>query len=149
MSMFGLCEMATNAKRLWAVDTSIAVAALDAAHTSHQTARSAVVAHSPVLSGHAAFESFSVLTRLPGALRLSAPDAASALRLAFGDPCWLGGDEQRDLFERIGELGVSGGAIYDALVGEAARVNNRTLLTGDARAARTYGLVGVKFELVG
>jgi hypothetical protein len=108
-----------------------------------------VVANTPVLSGHAAFESFSVLTRLPGALRLNAADAASALSLAFGDPCWLSDEQQSDLFSRLGSLGVTGGAIYDALVGEASRVHSRILLTGDARAARTYGLVGVKFELVG
>jgi predicted nucleic acid-binding protein len=140
--------MATSGKNRCAVDTSIAVAALDATHASHASARLAVVANTPVLSGHAAFETFSVLTRLPGALRLSAIDAASALRLAFGVPCWLSGEEQTDLFARLNSLGVTGGGIYDALVGEAARVHNRMLLTGDARAARTYGLVGVKFELV-
>ena len=140
--------MATNAKARFAGDTSIAVASLDVTHTSHASARRAVVAHSPVLSGHAAFESFSVLTRLPGALRLSALEAATALNRAFGVPCWLSGDQQTDLFKRLRSLGVSGGALYDALVGEAARVNDRILLTGDTRAARTYGLIGVTFELV-
>jgi hypothetical protein len=137
-----------NGKELWALDTSVAVAALDASHISHAIARSAVIANTPVLSGHAAFESFSVLTRLPGELRLSAADAAWALSQAFGTPCWLTAEQQTGLFARLGILGVSGGAMYDALVGEAARTNSRVLLTGDARAARTYGLIGVKFELI-
>lgn len=141
--------MTTSGKTLCAVDTSVAVAALDLTHASHVSARIAVVSNLPVLSGHAAFESFSVLTRLPGALRLSSLDAASALSMAFGVPCWLNGEQQTDLFSRLDSLGITGRAIYDALVGEAARVHNRLLLTGDARAARTYGLIGVKFELVG
>ena len=140
--------MVTNGNAGWAVDTSVAVAALDVTHVSHVAARLVAVTNTPVLSGHAALECFSVLTRLPGALRLNAADAASVLTQAFGDPCWLSREEQSDLFSRLGSLGVTGGAIYDALVGEASRVHNRILLTGDARAARTYGLVGVKFELV-
>ena len=38
--------------------------------------------------------------------------------------------------------------VYDALVGEAARQDGRTLLTRDARACRTYDLLGVRYELV-
>ena len=141
--------MAISGKALYAVDTSVAIAALDATHASHVPARLAVVTYAPLLSGHAAFESFSVLTRLPGALRLGGSDAALVLGQAFGKPCWLSSEQQTDVFTRLGSLGITGGAIYDALVGEAARVHNRVLLTGDARAARTYGLIGVTFELVG
>jgi predicted nucleic acid-binding protein len=134
--------------RLWAVDTSVAVAALDAQHGLHVAARAVVIARLPVLSGHAAIEAFSVLTRLPGPLRVSYRDARRALGSMFGSPCWLGEVAQQELFDRLENLGVVGGGVYDALVGEAARANNRVLLTNDARALRTYELLGVDFEMV-
>ena len=45
--------------------------------------------------------------------------------------------------------GVAGGAVYDALVGEAARVNGCRLLTRDQRAKRTYELLGVDHQILG
>jgi hypothetical protein len=38
--------------------------------------------------------------------------------------------------------------VYDALVGEAARVAARTLLTRDHRARRVYAAIGVTIEFV-
>jgi hypothetical protein len=52
------------------------------------------------------------------------------------------------LLVRRGTLGITGGAVYDALVGEAARINNRTLLTRDLRARRTDDLLGVRHTFV-
>jgi len=46
-------------------------------------------------------------------------------------------------------VGITGGGVYDALVGEAARTNGRRLLTRDHRARRTYELLGVDYSLVG
>ncbi|MCC5951584.1 MAG: type II toxin-antitoxin system VapC family toxin [Acidimicrobiia bacterium] len=142
--------MPTSADRPagWAVDTSVAVASLDEAHAAHVPCLQAVAERSPALAGHAAFECYSVLTRLPGAAQVSGTDAAAALRAAFPGSCWLAADEQADLLDRIGPMGVLGGAVYDALVGEAARVRGRTLLTRDRRAVRTYDLIGVHYELV-
>jgi hypothetical protein len=135
-------------QQLWAVDTSVAVAALDAQHMNHMAARSAVLRNKPVLAGHAAFESFSVLTRLPGDLRISNQDAHLALSSMFGTPCWMSAKHQTSFFGRLATLGIVGGATYDALVGEAARVNDRTLLTNDARASRTYQLIDVEYLLL-
>lgn len=53
---------------VWAVATSVAVAALDAAHAAHTPCHAAVVERRPRLAGHAALEAFSVLTRMPGAM---------------------------------------------------------------------------------
>ena len=53
------------------------------------------------------------------------------------------------LLRRLGTVGIAGGAIYDALVGEAARINECVLLTRDMRAKRTYDLLGVSYELIG
>lgn len=38
--------------------------------------------------------------------------------------------------------------VYDALIGEAARVNGRTLLTRDRRAISTYEFLGVAYRLI-
>lgn len=132
----------------WACDTSVAVAALDPAHEAHPACRRALVDLRPVLAGHAAFETYSVLTRLPMPLRLSADQAASALAAAFPGDCWLDATRMRELQERLGTLGIVGGSVYDALVGEAAAANGRTLLTRDRRAERTYRSLGVGYQFI-
>jgi len=132
----------------WAVDTSVAVAALDSSHAAHAACRRVAQARRPSLAGHAAFETFSVLTRLNGPLSIAAPTASAAIALAFPERSWLTPRQQMKLLERLGEIGITGGMVYDALVGEAARQDGRTLLTRDARASRTYDLLGVRYELV-
>ena len=47
------------------IDTSVAVALAAAGHEHHQATRKAIGDRSCGLCGHAAFETFSVLTRLP------------------------------------------------------------------------------------
>ena len=74
---------------------------------------------------------------------------AVALSAAFPQICWLDSTTQTDLLDRLGTIGIVGGAVYDALVGEAARVDGRVLLTRDQRAIRTYDLLGVRYEVVG
>lgn len=133
----------------FACDTSVAVAALDAAHAAHDVCRDRVRSTGAALSGHAAFETFSVLTRMPGQLSVDAPLAARVLARAFPTPVWLSADQTVALLTRLAVVGITGGAVYDALVGEAARVNGRTLLTRDRRAMPTYTALGVRFELVG
>ncbi|MCL2092193.1 MAG: type II toxin-antitoxin system VapC family toxin [Micrococcales bacterium] len=140
--------MPTSDKTSFATDTSVAVAALDANHAAHAACRERVMATGAALSGHAAFETYSVLTRMPGAMRLDAPTAAEILRVAFPHRCWLDAPASDALLARCGPLGIVGGAVYDAQVGEAARVNGRTLLTRDRRAQRTYDLLGVTYELL-
>jgi PIN domain len=140
--------MATSADR-WAVDTSVAVAALDSAHAAHVPCREVVSLHRPALAGHAAFETYSVLTRMPGALALDGPTADSIIATTFPTVCWLTYEASGRLLRRVGAIGIVGGAIYDALVGEAARVGRLRLLTRDLRARRTYDLLGVDYELVG
>jgi hypothetical protein len=132
----------------FAVDTSVAVAALDSGHAAHQPCLAAVREMRPVLAGHASFETLSVLTRMPGALGVDVPTAAGLIRRVFGDGCWLDGAQSNELLGRLGPVGIGGGAVYDALVGEAARINGRVLLTRDQRARRTYDLLGVTYRLV-
>ena len=140
--------MPTSAER-HAADTSVAVAALDASHAAHGACRAAIVAHRPGLAGHAAFETYSVLTRMPGPLAVDGPTAATVISGMFPVVLWLDQDQVGALLARIGPMGVVGGAVYDALVGEAARVNGCRLLTRDQRAKRTYELLGVDHQILG
>ena len=138
----------TSSDDIWACDTSVAVAALDPTHEAHPACRRALVQRRPALAGHAMFETYSVLTRLPLPLRLTADQAASVLTQAFPADCWLDAPATRDLCERLADLDIVGGSVYDALVGQAAIANRRTLLTRDRRAERTYRSLGVEYRFV-
>ena len=132
----------------WACDTSVAVAALDPTHEAHPACRRAVIEHRPALAGHAAFETYSVLTRMPIPLRLTAEQATSVLAAAFPAGCWLDAAGMGDLRERLGALGIVGGSVYDALVGQASATHHRTLLTRDRRAERTYRRLDVEYRFI-
>lgn len=150
--MFSVGAMPTSAKpaaQRWAVDTSVAVAAVDASHTAHEVCRKVVVERRPGLAGHAAFETYSVLTRMPGELAVDSSTALTLLDRVFPVVHWLDPGAVHPLLARLGQVGIVGGAVYDALVGEAARINDCTLLTRDLRARRTYDILGVTYELVG
>ena len=73
----------------WAVDTSVAVAALDSTHSVHAICRSALVERRPAIAGHAAFETFSVLTRMPGPQSIDPTSAADVVDELFPERCWL------------------------------------------------------------
>jgi len=139
--------MPTNAEA-YAVDTSVAVAALDSGHAAHAGCHEAVKRHRPGLAGHAAFETYSVITRMPGALAVDGPTAAEVLARTFPQVLWMDAGQAAALLARCGPLGIVGGAVYDALVGEAARTAGCRLLTRDQRARRTYELIGVDHEVV-
>jgi hypothetical protein len=130
----------------YAADTSVAVAALDTNHAAHDRCRRRVVETAAALAGHAAVETYSVLTRMPGQMRLDGPSASVVLDVSFPERCWLAAAEAEELLKLCGPLGIVGGAVYDALVGQAALVHQRTLLTRDRRAQRTYDLLGVTYE---
>lgn len=136
----------TNGVHRWACDTSFAVAALDPNHAAHAACRRALVQLRPALAGHAVFETYSVLTRLPIPLRLSATQAAAVVAGAFPDPCWLPVEDTARLLARVARCGIVGGSVYDALVGMAAAANECVLLTRDRRAERTYELLDVRYR---
>lgn len=133
-----------TASELWACDAGVAVASLDASHEAHTVCRRALVDVRPALAGHAAFEAYSVLTRLPIPLRLSARQATEILAAAFPEVCWLTPEQANSLRDELGALGIVGGSVYDALVARAAAVHHRVLLTRDRRAERTYRALDVK-----
>jgi predicted nucleic acid-binding protein len=132
-----------------ALDSSVAIPALRFGHPSHRAARS-LFSRSPSLPVHAAFETYAAMTRI-AEIRIDPAAAAEAIEAAFGSrllpsvpPRSVGG-----FLSRMAAAGVSGGAIYDALVAESARLAGATLVTADRRAAATYEAVGVGVELFG
>lgn len=131
-----------------ALDTSVAVPLLVQTHTAHDDVVRWWDGRPVALVGHAVAETFSVLTRLPGDLRLSPEGAAALMDRRFGAPFLLGESTTRRLPAVLGELGVAGGAVYDALVGLAAREHAVALATRDARARSTYELVGAAVVLL-
>lgn len=90
-----------------------------------------------------------MLTRLPVPLRLTAAQATTVLTSAFPEGCWLGAEATTDLYVRLADHEIVGGAVYDALVAAAACNNDRILLTRDCRAERTYRSLGVAYQFVG
>ena len=131
------------------LDTSAAVALVVEDHEAHAATLEAVRGQRLGLAGHAWFETYSVLTRLPGGRRRSPADVAALLAHDFPATAFLADDAAAALGPEIARLGISGGAVYDALVGAAARQHGRSLVSGDARARSVYEALGVRVRLVG
>lgn len=127
-----------------ALDTSVAIPLLVATHGAHGAVTRWWSGQEVALSGHALAETYSVLTRLPGDLRLAPADAARLLVERFVEPLLLGSEVARRLPEALSRLGIAGGAVYDALVALAALEHGADLATRDARAKATYETVGVR-----
>jgi predicted nucleic acid-binding protein len=127
-----------------ALDTSVAIPLLVATHRAHAAVSRWWNGQEVALSGYALAETYSVLTRLPGDLRLAPADAARLLAERFVDPLLLGSDVAGRLPEVLSRLGIAGGAVYDALVALAALEHGADLATRDARAKATYDTVGVR-----
>src|SRR3989304_3134343 len=107
------------------LDTSTAVALVVEDHEAHVATLDAVRGRRLGLAGPAWFEAYSVLTRLPAALRRSPADALRLLSRNFPASGFLGEAEAADLGGGMARVGISGGAVYDALVGAAARHHPR------------------------
>lgn len=132
----------------WCVDTSLVVAALSPWHAAHEVSLSRVEARRPLLPAHVFLESYATLTRMPGH-ELAPAVVAAALRESFPrrHPA-LAAAAYASLVERLAMAGVSGGRVYDALVGAASNAAGATLLTRDRRAVGIYELIGCPYELV-
>lgn len=130
------------------IDTSVAVALVAAGHESHQATRKAVGDRRCGLSGHAAFETFSVLTRMPPPNRRTPHAVARLLAHNFPGSRFLSAEGTEQLHARLAELGIAGGAVYDALVAATAAEHGITLATRDRRAADTYRALDIEFELL-
>ena len=132
-----------------AVDTSVAIPLLVQTHRAHAAVVRWWDGRDVALSGHALAETYAVLTRLPGDLRVVPADAAQLIRERFAQPLLLGPDVAGRVPELLSERGVVGGAVYDALVALAAAEHGVDLATRDARARATYETVGARVVVVG
>ncbi len=130
------------------LDTSAAVALIVEDHEAHIATLDAVEGRRLGLAGHAWFETYSVLTRLPAGLRRSPADALRVMARNFPASGFLGEAEAADLGGELARLGISGGAVYDALVAAAARQHRLPVVSGDARARPVYEALGAEIELI-
>ena len=129
-------------------DTSVIVAAALRSGAGHRESREAIHTSEAGAAGHAWVESFSVLTRLPPDVRLSAADAARVLGSVVAATRYLSAREQVGFAVWVRQSGVVGGAVYDALVGWVAKCAELPLLTRDARALPTYRSLGIETLIV-
>lgn len=130
------------------VDTSVAVALVVGDHEHHRRTLEALAGRRLGLAGHAAFETFSVLTRLPPPARRTPATVAQLLASDFPHSRFLGAGAAVALFDRLAAAGIAGGSVYDALVGAAAAEHGLPLATRDRRALDTYRKLEVRVELI-
>jgi predicted nucleic acid-binding protein len=131
----------------FAIDTSVAVPLVLQSHSAHADVSRWSRGHDGALSGHAAAETSSVLTRLPDDARLLPADAARLLAERFSEPLTLTAAAQRSALSVFARLGIAGGMVYDALVAMAAAEAGLPMATRDLRARTTYELCGVSVEV--
>jgi toxin FitB len=124
------------------------VPALLASHLAHAQVQRHLAGRNLGLSAHAALETYSVLTRLPGDARLNPQDASTLIAERFNPIIALEADSAVGLVRTLAEQGIGGGAVYDALIGLTAKQAGATLLTRDSRARATYLAIGVDHEVL-
>ena len=139
--------MATNAEHVL-VDTSAALALVQRENPFHQAAKDRILSCWRGMSGHAAVEFLSVLTRLPPPQRLSPATALRVEMTNFPASRFLSAAATAAVLEEFAAAGLAGGALYDGLVGTAAREHRLTLITCDKRAEPTYRALGVTCEVL-
>ena len=131
------------------LDTSAAVPLLVQTHDAHPSVVRWWAGRDVALCGHALAETYSVLTRLPGDLRVEPLDAARLIEERFDAALTLSTVVARGLPATLARLGIAGGAVYDALVGLAAVEHDVALATRDVRARGTYEAVGARVLVAG
>ncbi|HET6874665.1 MAG TPA: type II toxin-antitoxin system VapC family toxin [Acidimicrobiales bacterium] len=131
------------------VDTSVALALVVSDHEAHGSTVAELAGKRLGLAGHAAFETFSVLTRLPAPQRRTPIAARRLIERNFPASVFLDAGDTSQLLALLAELGIAGGSVYDALVGQAAVAHRLPLVTRDRRALDTYRALNVDFRLIG
>jgi predicted nucleic acid-binding protein len=140
--------MPTSAETELLVDASVAVALVVSDHEHHEAVAGELEDTRLGLAGHAAFETFSVLTRLPPPLRRTPRAVGRLLSSNFPGSRYLDEDAARELLRRLPRVGIAGGGVYDALVGAAAVHHGLRLATRDRRAVDTYRTLDVDLEIL-
>ena len=130
------------------VDSSVAIALVTPDHEHHLATTRALAGRRLGLAGHAAFETVSVLTRLPAPLRRTPAAIGRVLAQEFPTSRFLSPRLAAELPGQLASLGIGGGAVYDALVAATAVEHRLPLVTLDRRAAGTYQALGVELEVL-
>ena len=132
-----------------AADTSVLIAAFASWHDHHALAFAALD-RVDVMVAHCLLETYSVLTRLPAPHRMAPDVVTSYLEQGFGGyPVFgLPARELRALISLCSGKGLSGGAIYDALIAATCAHADIALLTLDSRARPTYAAIGTEHEFL-
>lgn len=134
-----------------AADTSLAVAAFASWHEKHAAARHALEEFGAAISlvDHCALETYAVLTRLPPPHRAPAAVAREYLATQFGGPMLrLSAGAYRQFVLGLAELGIAGGAGWDALVAATALAHQAELVSCDPRAGSVYERYGIPVRLL-
>jgi len=121
------------------LDTSCLVAAACGWHRHHDATRREIgrrdaAGEKLVLAAHSLAEAFSVLTRLPEPHRLRPEDALALIEANWGKTrlVALEAPDYRAALRRCRDVGIGGGAVYDALIAACAvKARVRTLVTWD------------------
>ncbi|HEY6741221.1 MAG TPA: PIN domain-containing protein [Lapillicoccus sp.] len=129
-------------------DSSVLVAAIAAWHPRHAVAHGLVDTGVRALPGHVLVETYSVMTRMPTPQRLPSQTAADAISRLRERIISMQASDYAALMRLLAVAGVTGGAVYDAVVAFTAKRHVLPLLTLDARAAATYDVVGVCYQLL-
>lgn len=146
MTTYESFDLATSADLL--LDTSAAVPFLLASHVAHESTYAALAGRRLGLAGHAVFETFAVITRLPEPARVGPATATKLIRHNFPRTRYLSDERAAELLEQLTESAVSGGATYDALVAATAVEHGCPLATRDQRALATYAALGTRVLLL-
>ena len=129
------------------IDTSVAVALVAAGHdiTSRRERPSAAA-----VAASAGMRHSRLLRADPLAAAQSSYAAGGrpAARPQFPRLAFLSAQGAERSHGTLAELGIAGGAVYDALVAAAAAEHGIVLATRDRRAADTYRALEVDFELI-
>lgn len=136
-------------ERTWLVDTSVAVPLVLGNHDQHHLVVTEVGSRRLGLAGHAAFETYSVLTRLPAPLRRTPATVDTMLSRRFPGTVHLGSERSAALLSTLAERRLTGGSVYDAMVAACAVEHGLTLITCDRRAIPTYRALSVDVEVLG
>ena len=114
------------------LDTSVFVVAMVQGHPAHALAlpwlqRLRVGTDTGLVAAHSLAETYAILTKLPVQPRISPAVAQQLIKHNILDVCevvFLSDKDYVALIEHLSQLGIVGGAIYDALILHAAAIAN-------------------------
>jgi predicted nucleic acid-binding protein len=134
---------------LIAPDSSVLIPALQSFHREHERSLQSLSPGRPRLIAHVAFETISVITRMPDGQRVDPATVMASLEQNFREP-WLALDAAGLLstLKRASAAGLRGGALYDALIAATAVEHGATLLSADRRARPAYDAMGASVSFL-